>query len=141
MLKVKSFKPRFTSVITTANKYEEDVMNGSIIASSNETKGRIKWYQEVVAIGSSVRDLNVGDKVMINSANFAVRKFNKNSVQNDLDNNPVTSYSIPTVGIPNEKGELVEYLMIEDRDILYTFEGEETSDNIILPNKNIIIES
>ena len=140
MLHIKSIRPRYTTVITTADRYTEDAVTNGIITDSNATKGRIKWNQTVVAVGPMVRDLQPGDKVMLNPEAFAVRKYSKGSVQNDMDNNPVTSYQVPVVTIEDEEGNPVEQLYIDENSIQYAYEGEETAGGeILIPEKPKII--
>lgn len=133
MLHIKKIKPLFTSVITTGDKFEEDMLEGSFIVAK---KGDMKLWQKVIAIGSSVRDINVGDMVMINAENFVVKKYSKDSIQNDMDNNPILSYKFNWVNIDDENGNTQECLLLDNRDILYVFEGEERPDNIIMLNKS-----
>lgn len=136
MLHVTKIKPTFNHVLVTAEKFNKDMIeNGVIIAG----KGDLKLWQTVIAIGSTVRDIKVGDKVMIIPDHFAVKKYNKNSVQNDLDNNPVLTYKFPFETIDNTKGESEEYLYISDQDIRYVFEGEEKEDLIIPGRKTLIL--
>lgn len=137
MLHIRKIKPLFTSIVTTGDKFEKDMAeNGIIIAR----KGDLKAWQKVIATGSSVRDIKEGDIVMINFDNFAVKKYNKNSVQNDLDNNPVLSWHFNWVTIEEKDNEPQDCLLIDNRDVLYVFEGEEKEDNIIVPGKpNLII--
>lgn len=135
MLHVTKIKPIFNHILVTADKFEKDMtQNGVIIAN----KGDLKLWQKVIAVGSIVRDVKVGDMVMIIPDNFAVKKYNKNSVQNDLDNNPVISYNFPFETIDNEKGEPEEYLYISDKDIRYVFEGREKED-LIIPKKKVLL--
>ena len=136
MLHVTKIQPIFNHVLVTADKFEKDMIsNGVIIAG----KGDLKLWQTVVAIGSTVRDIKVGDKVMIIPDHFAVKKYNKNSVQNDLDNNPVLTYNFPFETIDDEKGEPQEYLYISDNDVKYIFEGEEKNEALITPGKPKLI--
>jgi hypothetical protein len=133
----------FTSIITTADRFEEDyIQNGIIMAS----KGDYKPWQTVVSVGDSVRGIKPGDKVMINFENYVVRKYDKNSIQNDLDNNKKVRYAFNFVTMDDADGKPMECFLFNDRDILYSFEGEEKDDeaapsvsNIILPKKNKII--
>lgn len=142
MLHITKVQPQFTGIITTARRYEKDSKKGSIVVG---VKGALKQWQTVVSVGSTVRDILVGDKVMINIDNFAVKKYSKDSIQNDLDNNPVTSYKLDWVIIDDENGNPTECLLISDRDVLYTFEGYEDEDNeeedekpsIIIPERKI----
>lgn len=138
MLHIKKIKPLFTSIITTGDKFKENMTEGGIIVAN---KGDLKLWQTVIAVGDSVRSINVGDKVMINAANYAVKKYDKNSIQNDLDNNPTLTYQFNWVTMDDEHGNPQNYLLLNDRDILYTFEGEEEPDNIILQDKPKLILS
>lgn len=133
-LHIKSIKPLFTSIVTTGDKFEEDVVVAGII-QQDQKKGDLKLYQKVIAVGSAVRDIQVGDLVMINPINYVHRKYSKNSVQNDMDNNPILSIDIPTVAVDDEKGNTQECLLLNDRDIRFVFEGEEKDDSIIIPEK------
>lgn len=136
MLHITKINPLFTNIVTTADKFDkDDVKNGVILAS----KGDMKVWQTVIAVGSMVRDINVGDKVMINIANYAVRRFSKDSIQNDMDNNPTLKYAFNWVTIDDENGNPKDCLLLTDRDILYTFEGEERDDSLIKPAKPSII--
>lgn len=136
MLHITKIKPTFNHILVTGDKFDKDmIQNGVIIAG----KGDLKLWQTVVAIGTSVRDIKIGDKVMIIPDHFAVKKYNKNSIQNDLDNNPVLTYNFPFETIDNEKGEPEEYLYISDQDVRYVFEGEEKDELLITSGKPKII--
>ena len=140
MLHIKKIKPLFTSIVTTGEKFEEDMIEGNVIVAQ---KGDLKLWQKVLAVGSAVRDIKVGDMVMINAEHFAIRKFSKDSIQNDLDNNPSLGYKFNWVTIDDEKGNPQECLLLNDRDIEYVFEGEEKKDIIITtaPAKKTLIVS
>ena len=115
MLHIKSIRPRYTTVITTADRYTEDAVTNGIITDSNATKGRIKWNQTVVAVGPMVRDLQPG-------------------------NNSVTTYQVPVVTVEDEEGNPVEQLYIDENSIQYAYEGEETAGGeILIPEKPKII--
>lgn len=138
MLHVTKIKPLFDHLLITADKFEKDMVHNGVILAG---KGDLKLWQTVVAVGSVVRDIKVGDKVMINPNDFAVKKYNKNSVQNDLDNNPVLTYNFPFETIDDEKGESKDYLYISDRNVKYVFEGIEKDESLlILPgNPKLIV--
>ena len=136
MLHIKRIKPMYNSIVTTGEKYKEDMReNGLIVAK----QGDLKLYQKVVAVGSTVRDIAIGDYVMISPDNYKVTKYDKNSLQNDLDNNQIIRYDLPWVTMEDENGEDQDYLLLTERDIRFVFEGEETSDTIIIPDKPKII--
>ena len=67
MLKIKKIRPMFTSLITTMDKYEQDVKIGGLIDTTRQ-QGGLKEYQKVLAVGNSVRDIKVGDVVCVNPA-------------------------------------------------------------------------
>ena len=135
MLHIRKIRPMFTSVLTTGDKFENDMTDKGILVAK---KGDLKLWQKVIAIGSLVRDIEVGDMVMINPAGYAKKKYNKNSLQNDLDNNPIITYEFPWVTIEEEEGVEKECLLLNDRDIQYVFEGEEKPD-LIIPGKKMLI--
>lgn len=138
MLHVTKIKPLFDHLLITADRFEKDMVHSGVILAK---KGDLKLWQTVVAVGSVVRDIKVGDKIMINPNDFAVKKYNKNSVQNDLDNNPVLTYNFPFETIDDEKGEPKDYLYISDRNVKYVFEGMEKDESLlILPgNPKLIV--
>lgn len=140
MLRIKKIKPLFTSIVTTGDRFSEDMYEGGILLAK---EGDLKLWQKVIAIGSSVRDIAVGDMVMINVDNYAVKKYDKNSLQNDLDNNPVVTFKFNWVTL-DIKGTPTDCLLLSDRDVQYVFEGEEvqekrSSEKLILPRKKTII--
>lgn len=137
MLKVKSIKPLFTGVLTTANKYETTSTKNGIIISAKQIEGHIKEYQTVVKVGSSVREIKPGDIVLINPSRYLRKKFDENSIRDDFDKNPTIEINIPTVVI-NDK----EYFLIEDRDVAYIIDDCEeipdTKPSIIMPKNTTI---
>lgn len=138
MLHITKIKPLFNHILVTGDKFEKDMIVGGVIVAK---KGDLKLWQTVVATGPTARDIKAGDKVMIIPDHFAVKKYNKNSVQNDLDNNPVLTYNFPFETVEDEKGEAKDCLYISDNDVRYVFEGEEKEDTLILPGKKKVILS
>lgn len=136
MLHIKKIKPLFTKVLTTGDKYEEDMLTKGIIVAN---KGDLKLYQKVLAIGTSVRDIQVGDTVMINPRNYAVMKYDPNSIKGDMDMNKVVKWNLPWVTIDDEDGNPAECLLLNDRDIEFVFEGEEKNEKIIVENNKILL--
>lgn len=136
MLHITKIKPMANHVLTTADRFEKDmVQNGVIVAS----KGDLKLWQTVVAVGPVVRSIAEGDKVMIIPDHFAVKKYNKNSVQNDLDNNPVLAYNFPFTTIDDKDGNPKDHLYISDQDVNYVFEGEEKDEALLMPGTKTFI--
>lgn len=136
MLHVTKIKPTFNHVLVTGDTFEKDMISNGIIVAK---KGDLKLWQTVVAVGPTVRSIEVGDKVMIIPDHFAVKKYNKNSVQNDLDNNPVLSYNFPLETIDDAEGNPHDFLYISDNDIRYVFEGEEKDESLLIPGKPKLI--
>lgn len=107
----KTVRPLYTGVIVTADVNEEDLKEGNIIVS---WKGAYKEIQEVVAIGSSVRDLAVGDKVSVNLMRYAELKHNEGSLKNGVVcDNPVVRYHMKTFEMGGRKVMLIDCRDIE----------------------------
>lgn len=138
MLHIKKIKPMFTGIVTTANRFEEDEYQGGLLRAK---KGDLKTWQTVVSVGDAVRGVNVGDKVEINIMNYAVRKYDKNSLQNDMDNNKIIRFEFNWVELYDEKDNPHEHLLLTDRDILYVFEGEDVKGGCLQmpPKKKLIV--
>ena len=123
MLKITKIKPMFNTVVTTADKYDDDYRTGGII-DPTKSKGSLKEYQTVVAVGSMVRGIEVGDKVMIDPTRYAVMRHKEGSLKDGvITDNPVVGYNFKTVTIND-----VQHLMLVDSDIRYVFEGVEVPD-------------
>ena len=137
MLHIKKIKPLFTSVVVTGDHYEDDMYEHGLIVSK---KGDLKLHQTVVAVGTSVRDIQVGDKVMFNPRNYAVMRYDENSLKNDLDMNKVIKWNLPWITIDDEHGNPVDCLLLQDRDIEFVFEGEETFEKLVVPEKKLIVD-
>lgn len=121
---LKKVKPLFTSIVTTMDKYEDDVIVNGLV---NQTAGTLKEYQKVVAIGSSVRDIKVGDLVSINPSRYAVRKYEDGSLKDGvISQNPVVSYNFHTIEMDHK-----EYLLLQDRDIDFVIEEWEEEEPVV----------
>ena len=130
---IKKIKPLFTSVVTTMDKYEDDVMTSGLVT---KTAGTMKEYQTVMAVGSSVRDIKVGDIVCINPSRYAVKKYEDNSIKGDvISTNPVISYKFPIIEIDKE-----EYLLLQDRDIDFVIEEWEEEEETRSDSPGIITD-
>lgn len=117
MLKVRKIRPMFTSLITTMDKYEKDVKIGGLIDTTRQ-QGGLKEYQKVLAVGSSVRDIKVGDVVCVNPARFAVRKHQAGSLKDGVvTDNPVTTYNFDVVEMDGK-----QCLLLQDRDVDFIIE-------------------
>lgn len=130
MLKVKSIKPLFTSLITTMDKYEQDKITDGGLIDTSKQQGTLKEYQTVLAVGDSVRNIKVGDLVCVNPARFAVRKHEKGSMRDGvITDNPVVGYNFDIVEMDGKN-----CLLLQDRDIEFIIEDyEEVPDPIPSP--------
>ena len=136
MLHIKTLKPLNTQVLITGEKYKEDMRDGAITTA---VKGDLKTYQKVLAVGPMVRDIKPGDQVMFDPTPYAVMKYDKNSLKNDMDMNKVLRWNLPWVTVDDENGEPQDCLLIDFRYVKFAFEGEEISNPIIMPEKKEII--
>lgn len=140
MLKVKKIKPMFTSIITSMDKYEHDVRTTGGLIDTTKQQGGLKEYQTVLAVGSSVRDIKVGDLVCINPTRFGVKKHREGSLKDGIiTDNPIITYNFDVVEMDNN-----QCLLLQDRDIDFIIEDwEEVPDpstsSLIMPDKKSII--
>lgn len=138
MLKIKKIKPMFNAIVTTMDKYEEDFTYLGII-TKNRTKGAIKEYQKVVAVGTAVRDIKEGDLVKINPMRYAVKRYPEGSMKDGvITHNEEIGYNFNIIEMEDK-----EYLFLRDNDIDYIVtefeEIEEKKSSIVTPPNNIII--
>ena len=140
MLKIKKIKPMFTSIVTTMDKYEHDMTTVAGLIDTTKQQGGLKEYQTVLAVGSSVRDIKVGDLVCVNPTRFAVKKHQAGSLKDGVVcDNPVTTYNFDVVEMDNK-----QCLLLQDRDIDFIIEDfeeipDQTPSMIIQPDKKIIV--
>lgn len=139
MLKIKRIKPMFNRLVTTCDKYEGNQMQGGVIV---KTGGTVKEYQMVEEVGPSVRDIKVGDIVMINPKRYAypIHNEKRDSLKSVIKDNLEFGVSIPTVEYGGKT-----HLLIYDQDVDYIVEGEEVEDEksssskLILPREKKIL--
>lgn len=129
----------FNQVITTMNKYsDEELKNGSII-DIHKVNNPIKEYQKVLFVGPMVKNINVGDLVMINPKRYGKMLHKEGSLKDGvIGDNPVVTYNFNVIRIDHQ-----DYLLITDQDIDFIIdEYEEELDNtedIIVPDNSIIV--
>lgn len=121
MINIKKIRPMFTALVTTMDKYEEDAVNSSGIIETNKQQGGLKEYQEVLAIGDSVRGIKVGDLVCINPTRFGVKKHRDGSLKDGvITDNPIITYNFDVVVLDGK-----QCLLLQDRDIEFVVEEYE----------------
>ena len=130
MLKIKKLKPIYTSILTTYNKYSTpETVEGSDIIDPAKAKIMVKEYQKVLEVGNQVRLVKPGDTIVINPMKYAKYKqvLQKNSLRNDTQQykNEIVGFDFPIVEVNDQ-----EYLLLDERDILYIVEEAEEDDRI-----------
>lgn len=108
-------KPTFNRILITADTYTEEECVSDTGMIKKDSVGVLKEIQTVLAVGESVRNCKVGDKVVVDYSPYQKRKFTKDSTKDDMPDeyyNPIISFEVPTYQID---GKLV--LRITDNDI------------------------
>ena len=137
MLKINKIKPMFTSIITSMDKYDSDVVSEGGIIDTTKQEGGLKEYQTVLAIGSSVRDIKVGDLVCVNPTRFAVKQHQAGGLKDGvIKDNPVVRYNFDVIEMGGN-----QCLLLQDRDIDFIIEDYEEIDTptIIEPEEKKLI--
>lgn len=141
MIKLKKVKPLFTGLITTMDVYEDYAKTAGGIIDGSKKQGSLKEYQKVIEIGTTVRDIKVGDIVWVNPKRFAVMKHKAGSLQDGIvKDNQVLEYNFDVLEIDGKK-----HLLLQDRDVEFIVEEyEEVEDPkespiINLPPPSIIM--
>lgn len=107
---IKEITPRFNYVITTADRGT----SGKIITLGEDHSG-LHPLQKVIAVGSFVKDIKVGDIVKINLTQYGKTKYEEGSIKENLQSmNPIVEYDVPTIKLNNE-----QYLFLRDNAIDY----------------------
>ena len=126
MIKINKVKPMFTSIVTTMDTYDQDIISNGLI-DGNKRQGMLKEYQTVLAVGSSVRDIKEGDLVCINPSRFAVRKHEAGSLKdNVITDNPVVTYNFDVIEVGGK-----QCLLLQDRDINFIIEEYEEVPEVV----------
>lgn len=138
---IKQIIPVFTSIVTTAEKYEEDKTSSSgLITDTTKKAGSLKEYQFVVSVGSSVRNCKAGDLVKINPMRYAIVKQKK---QNSIEDDMAEHYKKEIVGFNFNLIELdgEEHIILQDSDIEYVISEYESMDSptIFVDKKPLIV--
>lgn len=139
MLNIKKIKPMFNQIVCTMQEYTEDELKQGSIIDINKLRNSIKEYQTVVAVGPMVREIKVGDLVMINPKRYAKHEYREGSLKDGVINhNQVIKYAFPIIKLNG-----VSHLLLTDQDIDfviedYSIEEEPNFSSILLPKDDII---
>lgn len=121
MLKIKKMQPMFTALLTTMNKYEHDILTDGGIIDTTKQQGTLKEYQTVLAVGTTVRDIKVGDVVHINPIRYAIKKHKAGSLKDGIiEDNPVIEYNFNVIEVDGEP-----CLLLQDSDINFIIKDYE----------------
>lgn len=143
MLKLKKIKPLFSQVLVTENLYGWDDKDESGIITN--TKGDIKDYQTVIAVGDDVKHVKPGDIVSINFFKYVELMEDPNSLK-AMEGNKVVKLRLNEVTMEGNDGEPVKCFIIDQRDIRYiledfeevTYDDDDNQIKIIQPKVNLI---
>lgn len=136
MLKIIKCRPMLNHVITTANVYEESQVSGGLIDDEGKLEGKFKEYQTVVSVGPHVRDVQVGDLVVINPSAYCKprHKTKADSIKGLMGEDEVEMIvEFPIIDINGEP-----HLFLFDRDIDLIIEEKEFINDSLDENKDII---
>lgn len=140
MKKLIKVTPMFNRIITTMDTYEQDQYRDGLLDNTKQ-RGSLKEYQTVLAIGTTVRDIKVGDLVCIDPTRYMVVKHRDKSLQGNIMGDDISAgYKFNTIRLDDK-----ECLMLFDQDISFIInESEDVEDPIspviIQPEKpNIIV--
>jgi len=135
-LHIKKIKPLNNDIITTADRYQSDVKENGIIVAN---KGDLKLYQTVIAVGPVIRNIEVGDTVMLDLMQYAIMKYKPNELKGDMYTNEIVGWRLPLIDVYDEEDKSKEVLRLNERNIQFVFDGVEVNESIIIPDKPIII--
>lgn len=139
-LNIKKIRPMFNQVITTMDKYSDDEMKTGSIIDVSKVNNPVKEYQKVVAVGPMVKNIEVGDIVMINPKRYGKVRHKEGSLKDGIiTDNPVVSYNFNVIELNH-----TPFLLLLDQDIDFIIEEYEEVENspqsdIIVPNNDIIV--
>lgn len=136
-INIKKIRPMFNQVITTMDKYSDEELNDGKIIDVHKVNNPIKEYQKVIAKGPMVKNIEVGDLVMVNPKRYGKMLHKEGSLKDGvITDNPVVSYNFNVIELDH-----VRYLLLTDQDIDFViedYEQEKPKNDIIVPNNDII---
>ena len=94
-INIKKIRPMFNQVITTMDKYSDEELNDGEIIDVHKVNNPIKEYQKVIAKGPMVKNIEVGDLVMVNPKRYGKMLHKEGSLKDGvITDNPVVSYNL-----------------------------------------------
>lgn len=145
MLSIKKIKPIGCKVLVTEEVYEWDDFNAAGVIETGHSKGCLKSYQTVLAVGDDVKFVKPGDVVMINYYKYAAFKEDPNSLK-AMAENPIVKLSLDEVDdLVDENGDYKAAFLIDERDVKYILEDydeftyEKDDSKLIIPKQPQLI--
>lgn len=138
-IKIKKIKPLFNQIITTMDKYDSTELTTGSLIDIHKVNNPIKEYQKVLAIGPMVRNIEVGDMVMVNPKRYGKVLHKEGSLKDGvIGDNPVISYNFNVIELDGNF-----CLLFTDQDIDFVIEDYEIvntppQSDIVLNNTDII---
>lgn len=123
-------------LVTTKDVYTEgdSVENGLVV----KKVGAVKEVQKVVAVGPMVRNISVGDLVIVNPRRYAAKKYEDGSLKDGvITENPVVKYMFNVIPLNH-----VEHLLLTEQDIDFVieeYEEEQENSDLFVPKKKVIV--
>lgn len=130
----------FNQVICTMDKYTDEELKKDSIIDLHKVNNPIREYQKVVAVGPMVKNISVGDLVMVNPKRYSKMKHQEGSLKDGvIGDNMVISYNFNVIELDHQ-----QYLLLVDQDIdfvieEYEIEATDKPIDIIVPNNDIIL--
>jgi hypothetical protein len=116
-LKLKKITPLYNAIVTTATKYEEHSnIPGTTLIDAGKMKRGLNEYQVVIAVGTTVQEVKVGDLVCINPDRYRIIK-QKSATKSEM----AETYEPTVIGYNFNVLELdgTECLMLYESDIKF----------------------
>ena len=137
-LNIKKIRPMFNQVICTMDKYDDSELKKDGLVDLHKVQNPIREYQTVVEVGPMVRNISVGDLVMVNPKRYSKMKHQEGSLKDGvIGDNMVVSYNFNVIEIDHK-----QYLLLTDQDIDFVIEEyeeeEEPQSDIIVPDNTIL---
>ncbi len=136
-LNIKKIRPMFNQVICTMDKYSDSELKKDGLVDLHKVQNPIREYQTVVEVGPMVKNISVGDLVMVNPKRYSKMKHQEGSLKDGIiGDNMVVSYNFNVIEIDHK-----QYLLLTDQDIDFVieeYEEEEPQSDIIVPDNTIL---
>ena len=109
--KILKICPPFTKMLVTAHTYTEEECISENGLLEKDQVGMLRDIQEVIAVGSAVRDSKPGDLVQIDFSKYMKKQYHKDETKADMPDeyyNSVVSFEVPTFEVNGETTLLID---------------------------------